>query len=92
MTQFLFIGGPADGQWKQADHEHWQVPVYPTPAVAPYVRWPTEPDADHLCFTATYRKRFWRSDKGVYEMYVLDSMTDSEAMQRLLTHYRPKEP
>ena len=79
FDQYLFIGGPADGEWKI-------IPKDAPTAICPVLDLPSGVGAFHLDEFA-YRRHVLQSKAVVY---VLEGMTLSDASARLLQNYRPE--
>ena len=79
FDRYLFIGGPADGEWKT-------IPKDAPTAICPVLDLPSGVGAFHLNEFA-YRRHVLQSKAVVY---VLEGMTLSDASARLLQNYRPE--
>lgn len=85
MNTYLFVGGDADGTWREVrgDHHFFKVVrrmrmsmrVDDRPA-------PTEAISD------LYRRRHFRADGEDLVLYALDSLSDMQVMGRLVSAYR----
>lgn len=82
----LFIGGAADGKRSvTAGYPVFRVPVLHEPKSLRDTG-----DMFSTSFeTETYNLEFLASPDKVHLLYVHDSLNTSQAIERLLTHYRP---
>lgn len=87
----LFIGGEFDGErkevpWNHSDKKHL---VFPTFTALPQAAdWASE--ALTTFGETVYRRERLRAEDTLYDVFVLDSMTLRDAMERLLDCYRPE--
>ena len=76
IDHYLFIGGPADGEWKS-------LPKDAPTAICPVLDLPGGVGAFHLN-EVLYRRQVLQKGKENRIVYVLDGMTLSDATTRLL--------
>ena len=83
---YLFIGGPADGEWRAIPDARGKVLV-------PVVSSPMSPFPFGVDFEeAEYRREsFYIRDADPIEMFVFADMSLADAVIRLLSNYRPGE-
>jgi hypothetical protein len=85
-VKYLFIGGPADGQWLEVKHpppSHWQIAV------------PSLPDfKHHFSMASTHVYRLERMETScetaqaqVHSLYLSDRMTVAQMVDALIQGY-----
>ena len=84
MTQkVLFVGGCADGQWREKpDSEFYKIPRPPL-SISPLQRDPIE----QMVRCDLYRRERLRSGNREWECYVLDSLNSQDFIERLIDGY-----
>jgi hypothetical protein len=84
----LFIGGPADGEWRALalDREFVHVAVVPPVGVAP------EALLIDSLRSVVYRRETLGHGTTRWQVYVVEDMTADEAMTQLLAGYTPRVP
>lgn len=89
MTRHLFIGGPADGEWRDVEHacEVWRVaeiPARPDPFTLPIA-------SQLLTFREhRYIRRYWKDydSKRLHKFYVHEDIQPRDVFAMLIAGYR----
>jgi hypothetical protein len=83
---YLFIGGDADGKWKDVpDFTPWyKVPVLTEPSLVS----PGVPDETAAYEIQEYKRSDWHVDAVISSVYVLNSMTPRDVWTALITGYK----
>lgn len=90
MSRHLFIGGPADGEWRDVDADAlwWSVTEWSQEIRAT----PYDPVVDGLVTGRVhhYIRRFWRDDEAkiLHTFYVHSSVKTYEVFPMLVSGYR----
>lgn len=82
----LFVGGHADGKRATLPKLHAAIK---SAVKKPITRNSTGAFEAYEIGEEIHTLRRWRSNATEHTIYVLDSMSDAEAMGRLIEHYRP---
>jgi hypothetical protein len=88
MTRCLFVGGVADGEWREATEPHV--------SVLHRVSLPSVPfDTKAIPVTSatvkydTYKSQLWRTETKEFTLYAVEGMTSRQVFERLLASYKP---
>lgn len=89
--KYLFIGGVADGEWRETTGEEIVNIQAPKPIVARDPEAPLEmfPSMSPNCTLIQYRIRTWVCDEKVIYIYTPEGDSDFVTFQQLLKGYRP---
>jgi hypothetical protein len=94
MNRHLFIGGPADGEWKEVERERelWRVAELPPVRFDPY----SPLDSSQLITYKehVYFRRYWRDDDSnrIHTFYVHSDVPLSSVFSLLIAGYRQPAP
>jgi len=87
----LFVGGLADGQrHPDPDYPHWVMARHNYHPLPPYLTDYPE-SVSYRTEKAVYRRELLRSGSEEWVIYVLDSLTTTQAMRMLVSGYSPRE-
>jgi hypothetical protein len=85
MTQCLFIGGVADGEWREATAPHVNV----LHRVSLPVDLKTISAASATVKYDTYKAQLWRTETKEFTLYAVEGMTSRQVFEKLLASYKP---